>query len=124
MRPQIQRGDPGGWTPVSGIFRQAGRSLCRGNSGSDQFQEGLIVTQRSVLRHLSPGSCSQAGCLAQPSGRWFRALEKGSGQSSEAGPEKTSPGLSHQKVRAKERVATWRHPGVIPGDCVVTSVRQ
>lgn len=30
VRPQIQRGDPGGWTPVSGIFRQAGRSLLAG----------------------------------------------------------------------------------------------
>lgn len=68
---------------------------------------------------MAPGSCSQAGCLAQPSGRWLRALERGSGQSLEAGPEKTSPGLSHQKVRAKERVATLEasrgHPGGLCG---------
>lgn len=50
------------------------------------------------------------------------ALVRVSGQNLEVAPEKTGPGWSHQYVRAEGTVATWRHSGVIPGDCVVTSV--
>lgn len=83
---------------------------------------GVVVVEVIVIQNLSLGTWTP-GRMSSSAIR-LRALERGGGHNLEAGPEKTNPGLSHRKVRAKERVATWRHPGVIPGDCVVTSVRQ
>lgn len=82
----------------------------------------VVVVEVIVIRNLSLGTWTP-GRMSSSAIR-LRALEKGSGHSLEAGREKTSPGLSHWKVGVKQRVATWRHPGVIPGDCVVTSVQQ
>lgn len=107
----------GWWKPLAG-HSGSGQFWGRGRGGGG----GGNCHPKSVLRHLdlslwTPGRMSSSA---------FRltALERGSGHNLEAGPEETNPGLNHWKVREKEKVATWRHAGVIPGDCVVTSVRQ
>lgn len=52
----------------------------------------------------TPGFGSQAGCPAQLTGTWLKALESVSGQGREVEPEETGPGPSHRRLGQRRRL--------------------
>lgn len=119
--PKSRAAPPGAGRQPSGSPGRRADPL-EGNSGRGSARRGSSSSRNLSLGTQTPCFGSRAGCPAQPPCVQLKALEGGSEQNPEVGPEKTGPGLRQRKLRVKETTAVWGHPGVIPGDCVVTSV--
>ena len=87
-------------------------------------RKGWLFSRDLSLGTWMPGSGSQVGCPAQPSGKELKALERVSGQNLETGPEKTSPIPSYEKVRGQGDCcnveASRGHPGGLCGHMSLT----
>lgn len=116
--PQVQPPNPG--TPAQGLgprqqgFQASWWDTLEGSPGHDQFLEDVIVIQGSVRMHLGPRLWFAARMPSSALGDVTSGIRKGQCAGLEVGPEK-------KQVRAKAAIATWKHPGVIPGDDAVIS---